>query len=70
MFLIITNTEARTIFVFFLLSNSVSVEEATCSARKDVLVNFAKFTGKHLCHSLFFNKERKKKRDSGTGVFL
>ena len=24
--------------------------------RKDVLRNFAKFTGKHLCQSLFFNK--------------
>ena len=23
---------------------------------KDVLRNFAKFTGKHLCQSLFFNK--------------
>ena len=55
---------------FFLLSNSVSVEEATCSVRKDVLGNFTKFTGKQLRQSLFFNKERKKKRDSGTGVFL
>ena len=27
-----------------------------CSARKDVLRNFAKFTGKHLCQVLFFNK--------------
>ena len=34
---------------------------------KCVLKNFAKFAGKHLCQSLFFNKE--KKRDSGTGVF-
>ena len=24
--------------------------------KKDVLWNFAKFTGKHLCQSLFFNK--------------
>ena len=24
--------------------------------KKDVLKNFAKFTGKHLCQSLFFNK--------------
>ena len=24
--------------------------------KKDVLRNFAKFTGKHLCQSLFFNK--------------
>ena len=27
-----------------------------CSVKKDVLENFAKFTGKHLCQSLFFNK--------------
>ena len=27
-----------------------------CSVRKVVLRNFAKFTGKHLCQSLFFNK--------------
>ena len=27
-----------------------------CSAKKGVLRNFAKFTGKHLCQSLFFNK--------------
>ena len=28
-------------------------EAATCSARKVVLRNFAKFTGKHLCQGLF-----------------
>ena len=27
-----------------------------CSVRKGVLVNLAKFTRKHLCQSLFFNK--------------
>ena len=27
-----------------------------CSMKKDILGNFAKFTGKHLCQSLFFNK--------------
>ena len=27
-----------------------------CSIRKGALRNFAKFTGKHLCQSLFFNK--------------
>ena len=27
-----------------------------CSVRKDVLRNFGKFSGKHLCQSLFFNK--------------
>ena len=44
--------------------------------KKDVLSNFAKFTGKHLCQSLFFNKvaglrpATLLKRDSGTSVFL
>ena len=28
----------------------------SCSVAKGVLGNFAKFTGKHLCQSLFFNK--------------
>ena len=27
-----------------------------CSVRKGFIINFAKFTGKHLCKSLFFNK--------------
>ena len=27
-----------------------------CSVRKDVLRNFTKLTGKHLCQGLFFNK--------------
>ena len=27
-----------------------------CSVKKGVLRNFAKFTGKHLCQGLFFNK--------------
>ena len=27
-----------------------------CSVKKDVLKNFTKLTGKHLCQSLFFNK--------------
>ena len=47
-----------------------------CSIGKDVLKNFAKFTRKHLCRSLFFNKvaglrpATLLKRDSGTVVFL
>ena len=28
-----------------------------CSVRKGVLINFAKFTEKHLCQSLFFNRK-------------
>ena len=44
--------------------------------KNGVLKNFAKFTGKHLCQSLFFNKVTGvacnfiKNRDSGIGVFL
>ena len=43
---------------------------------EDVLRNFAKYTGKHLCQSLFFNKVAGQrpatllKRYSGTGAFL
>ena len=33
--------------------------------KKDVLRNFAKFTGKHLCKSLFFNNKNKKVVASG-----
>ena len=36
--------------------------------KKDVLRNLTKFTKKHLCQSLFFNKVGGL-RDSGTGVF-
>ena len=39
-------------------STLVSVKDRSsrkrCSVRKDVLRNFTKFTGKHLCQSLFF----------------
>ena len=44
--------------------------------KKGVLRNFTKFTGKHLCQSLFFNKvaglrtATLLKKGSGTGVFL
>ena len=56
--------------------------ELTLSARSNcsqmffkirVLKNFAIFTGKHLCWSLFFQSIRPAtslKRDSNTGVFL
>ena len=32
------------------------ISHQRCSLRKGVLRNFAKFTGKHLCQSLFFKK--------------
>ena len=39
--------------------------------KKGVLINFAKFRGKHLCQSLLFNKVADlRQRDSGKGVFL
>ena len=43
--------------------------------KKGVLRNFTKFTRKHLCQSLFFNKvaclrHRDSKRDPDTGVLL
>ena len=53
----------------------MSVEEIIRNSRlevsceKVVLENFAKFTGKHLCKTLFFN-EVIKKGDSSTGAFL
>ena len=51
-----------------------SCQEVYC--KKGVLRNFAKFTGKRLCQSLFFNKvtgirpATLLKRDYGTGFFL
>ena len=48
----------------------------SCSVRKGVLRNFGKFTGKHLCQSLIFNKAADlgpatlSKRGSCTDVFL
>ena len=44
--------------------------------KNGVLRNFVKFTGKHLCQSLFFKKvtglrpATLLKRDSGTGAFV
>ena len=47
-----------------------------CSIKKGVLKTFAKFTEKHLCHNLVFNKVAGLrpgtfvKRDPGTSAFL
>ena len=41
-------------FVYQLKNNRSS--HRRCSVEKGVLRNFAKFTGKHLCQRLFFNK--------------
>ena len=45
-------------------SYQLAYHHRRCSVKKVVLRNFAKFTGKHLCQSLFFKKE------TLTGVFL
>ena len=37
-------------------SSRVRSRHQRCSVRRRVLRNFAKFTGKHLCQSFFFNK--------------
>ena len=56
--------------------NSCQKQPPEVSMKKGVLENFAKFAGKHLCQSLFFNKvaglslQLYWKRDSVTGVFL
>ena len=43
---------------FFIFSEAIIEKEAVVQrySVKNVLKNFAKFTGKHLCQSLFFNK--------------
>ena len=44
-------------YLVVILSQGVSEAVARrCSLRKVVLRNFSKFTGKHLCQRLFFNK--------------
>ena len=40
-------------YYYFIFSKS---RNRKCSVRKYILRNFAKFTGKHLCQSLFFHK--------------
>ena len=44
----------KTNTVWDILTNRSSHQR--CSVRKSVLRNFAKFTGKHLCQNLIFNK--------------
>ena len=56
------------------LTSTARSSHQRCSIKIGVLKNFTKFTGKHLCQSLFFNKvaglyATLLKRDSGTGVF-
>ena len=44
------NIRKPEVFLYFRISHQ------RCSIEKDVRRNFTKFTGKHLCQSLFFNK--------------
>ena len=61
-------------YVLCLLNFRSSLLEVFC--KKVILRNFAKFTGKRLCQSFFFNKvaglraATLLKKDSATGVFL
>ena len=51
--------EIKTYFKFVSLKSRVRmgrISHRRCSVRKGVLRNFAKFTEKQLCQSLFFNK--------------
>ena len=43
-------------FLCFVFRLSTKSSHRRCSVEKGVLRNFAKFTGKHLCRNLFFNK--------------
>ena len=58
----IVKTKRRTAEIFYNLFGNIAKNLNIRSSRtevfckKAVLKNFAKFTGKHLCQSLFFNK--------------
>ena len=38
------------------ITGKLRIIHRKCSAKKGALINLAKFTGKHLCQSLLFNK--------------
>ena len=73
----VTSTQNKVVLFFFLFGSWSLVRSShpELFCRGNVLRNFAKFTGKHLCQSLFFNKVADLrpatllKRDSGTGIF-
>ena len=54
-FLFLRENKSLSLFVTVELAKCRS-SHRRCSVRKGVLRNFAKFTGKHLCQSLYFNK--------------
>ena len=53
------------------MSNTVRSSHRRCSIKKGVLKNFAKFIGKHIRRSNFFNElQDGGKKDSAEGAFL
>ena len=42
--------------IYIILLTSDRSSRLRCSVKKGVLINFVKFTGKHLCQRLFFKK--------------
>ena len=54
MFLLFGILKIAWLFVYVRISRS---SHQRCSVKKGVLVNFAKFIGKHLCQRLFFKKK-------------
>ena len=63
-------------FVIIIFKKQQQSPRGVLFCKKGALGNFIKFTGKHLCQSLFFNKvaalrlQLYLKKDSGTGVFM
>ena len=57
------------IFKWVHLEEKFRSSHQSCSVKKGVLRKFAKFTGKHLCQRLFFNKAEGLATQSLTQVF-
>ena len=58
------------IFDFIIKTSLFRSSRSEVFCKKDVLKDFAKFTGKHLCESFFLKSlQLYYKRDFGTGVF-
>ena len=55
MFQVESKNENQQLSVIAIIKDSRSSHQR-CSVKKGVLKNFAKFTEKHLCQSLYFNK--------------
>ena len=47
---------AKNKFAYSFIVENIRSSRPEVFCKKDVLRNFAKFTGKHLCQSLFYNK--------------